>query len=462
MFISLLTDNLPAATATVVGASPVQLAPADWPYLEMLTRFALALALGLLMGLERERRKKEAGLRTFGFIALLSSVGASLGDPFAYITLALTGLLTIFLNQQNLRAHGGTELTTSTAMLVTCMAGILCGKGHTLTPAAIMVSSTALLAWKDSLQGFSVGLTEGELRSALLLAILGIVIYPALPAGSIGPLGLIEPRAAWATVILIAAIGFVNYVLWKAYGTRGVAIAGFLGGLVNSSVTVNELAARVDGDRHHSVVTAAYQGILLATSAMIARNAIILMLLAPAVAVSALGSFALMLVASTGLALARTKGELADSGAPLATNGQLALPFSLWGALKYGLIFLLLHIVGILTQRYFGNVGFYITSVVGGTVSSASAVAAAGSLAANGKLSFDAAANGAVMASIASVAINLPFILRAPERKFVYRLTIAMALIAACGLVGMLLQAPIAEFIARDFPVLLQVRTAPG
>ncbi len=449
--------SLLSTTAAIID-SPIQGAVTDWPYLEMLTRFALALALGLLIGLERERRKKEAGLRTFGFIAILGAVGASLGDNYAYIVLCLTGLLTIFLNIQDMRTHSGTELTTSAAMLVTCIAGILCGKGHTLTPAAIMVSSTALLAWKDILQGFSIGLTEGELRSALLLAILGIVIYPALPVGSIGPMGLIEPRAAWATVILIAGIGFVNYVLWKAFGTRGVAIAGFLGGLVNSSVTVNELASRVGLHASGAVAAAAYRGIILATSAMVMRNAVILALLAPGVAVAGGGAFVAMLGASAFFVFYRRPPAVVDAA---TTDGppsdQIVLPFSLWSALKYGLVFLVLHILGVLTQKYFGNVGFYLVSLLGGAVSSASAVAAAASLAADGKLTLDAAATGAIIASLASVAINLPFVLRVPNRRFVLSIAIAMGIIATLGLAGMLLGESLASLVTGRFPVLLSL-----
>ncbi|QGZ41998.1 uncharacterized membrane protein (DUF4010 family) [Pseudoduganella flava] len=447
-------SSIPTIAAVTATAQVVP----DWPYLEMLTRFALALALGLLIGLERERRKKEAGLRTFGFIAVLGAVGASLGDTYAYIVLCLTGLLTVFLNLQDMRTHEGTELTTSAAMLVTCIAGILCGKGHTLTPAAIMVSSTALLAWKDILQGFSIGLTEGELRSALLLAILAIVIYPALPIGSIGPMGLIQPRAAWATVILIAGIGFVNYVLWKAFGTRGVAIAGFLGGLVNSSVTVNELASRIGVQAAGAVAAAAYRGILLATAAMVMRNAVILALLAPAVAVAGTGAFAGMLAASAFFVFARRRGPALQTppGADPQDN-QIMLPFSLWSALKYGLVFLLLHIVGVLTQKYFGNAGFYLVSVLGGAVSSASAVAAAASLAADGKLTLEAAATGAILASLASVAINLPFVLRVPNRRFVMSIALAMVVIAACGLGGLLLGAPLAQLVTEQLPQLSQL-----
>lgn len=96
--------------------------------------------------------------------------------------------------------------------MVTAATGILCGQGHRLTPAAVMVIPTALLAWKQPLTGFTMGLRESEVRSAVLLAILAIVIYPALPEGPIGPGDLVEPREAWLTVLLIAGIGFVNYL----------------------------------------------------------------------------------------------------------------------------------------------------------------------------------------------------------------------------------------------------------
>jgi uncharacterized membrane protein (DUF4010 family) len=454
-----MTFAILATTAATPGIADLATSPsAPWPYLEMLARFALALALGLLIGLERERRKKEAGLRTFGFIALLGSVAAALGDPYAYIILGLTGLLTVFLNIQELRAREGTELTTSAAMLVTCVVGILCGKGHTLTPAVIMVSATALLAWKDQLQDFSIGLTENELRSALLLAILGIVIYPVLPIGTIGPWGLIEPRAAWATVILIAGIGFVNYVLWKVYGTRGAAIAGFLGGLVNSSITVNELAARIGSSRSRVEIAAAYQGILLATSAMIVRNAVILLLLAPRVAASATIAFVLMLAASAGWALfgrSPDQGDLRDG--KRISESTLTLPFSLWEALKFGFIFLVLHVIGVVMQKYFGNIGFYVVSLIGGTVSSASAVAASTSLSSSGAISFSAAATGAVIASIASVAINLPFVFRARNRSLSISLSVAMATIAVLGIVGMLLEGTIMPMIGHYFPELLRL-----
>lgn len=425
-----------------------------WPYLVSLTRLSLALALGLLIGLERERRGKEAGLRTFSLIALLGAMGGTLGDNYAYLILFLTGILTVFLNVQRLRTNDSSELTTSAAMLITCVAGILCGKGHTATPASIIVIVTALLAWKDRLTGFSLGLTENEMRSALLLAILAIVIYPALPIGAIGPWSLIEPRAAWVTVILIAGIGFVNYVLWKMYGTRGIVMAGFLGGLVNSSVTVSELASRAK-DNQRDTVSAAYRGILLATAAMIIRNGALLLILAPSAALTATIPFALMLLINAGWfffdANARQK-TAEDDSQPV----DLPLPFALGAALKYGLLFLILHIAGVIAQQSMGEGGFYAVSLIGGVVSSASAVAAAASLLTGGSIPAHVASAGAVIASLASVLINLPLVLRAHNRSLTLRLTIAMMSISVVGIMGAFLAKPLLSFVMAEFPVLLQ------
>ncbi len=422
----------------------------EWPYLQTLVRLALSLALGLLIGLERERRGKEAGLRTFAFICMLGAMGGLLGVAYSVMILALVGMLAVLLNVHTLRSGQGTELTTSAAMLVTCMAGVLCGMGHTISPAAVMVIATALLAWKERLAGFSMGLTEGELRSALLLAILAIVIYPALPAGPVGPWNLIEPRAAWVTVILISGIGFVNYILWKIYGERGTELSGFLGGLINSNFTVIELSSRV---RQGSLafVETAYRGILLAVTAMVVRNASLLLILSPLALVSSLAAFVLMLVTGVGL-VAWTYRRRERGPAEEAAEIGLELPFSLPLALKYGVVFLVLHIVGSLAQREFGSAGFYAVSAIGGLMSSASAVAAAATLASQGTISPTVAGAGAVLASFTSLAFSTSFVLRTRNRPLIRRLAWAMVLVAIAGIVGVLVWSSIHPWFSRWIP----------
>ena len=422
-----------------------ELPNAEWPYSQILMRMALGLSLGLLIGLERERRRKEAGVRTFGFIGLLGTMGGALGHGFGLLAVTVTGMLALLLNWSSLRSQQGTELTTAAAMLVTAMAGVLCGQGHTLTPAAVMVSATALLAWKERLADFSMGVSESEVRSALLLAILAIVIYPALPIGPVGPWGLVEPRAAWITVILIAGIGFFNYVLWKLYGTRGAELSGFFGGLVNSNFTVIEVAARVR-ELGESFSGTAYRSIVLATSAMLARNVTLLLLLAPTVLVGAM--LPLLLMFSMAAVLVAISQLLRRSTVGVAPEMQMELPFSLGQALKYGAIFLMLHIVGALTQRQFGDAGFYFVSVVGGLLSSASAVAAAATLATQGAVSPEVAGVGAVLASFTSMAFSLSFVLRSGNGGLIRRVVLAVALIAAAGSLGLALNSQLRPWVA--------------
>jgi uncharacterized membrane protein (DUF4010 family) len=409
-----------------------------WAYLPTLARLALALALGLLIGIERERRRKEAGLRTFTFASLLGAVGGLLGDSFALLALGLLGVLLVLLNVETIRTGEGAEVTTSAALLVTGFVGVLCGRGHAFTPTTLGVTVAALLAWKEPLAGFSRALTDAEMRSAILLAILAFIVYPVLPPGSVDPWHLIEPRAAWVTVILIAALGFGNYILLKLYGARGILLGSFLGGLVNSTVTVTDLAERT-GEARESFSGLAFRGVALATAAMLLRNTILLVLLSPPTVAAVAVPLLLMIGASVGVALfgQRTQVGQGPPTAEPAVAPALRSPFSLQAAIRFGLIFLALQVAGTLAERSLGQAGFFAVCVAGGLVSSASAVASAGNLAAAGTLPPAVAGVGSLLASLASGLVNLPIVARFAHDRRLTRLVVAIlgALIVA-GLVG--------------------------
>jgi len=412
---------------------------AQFPHLQAIFRLGLALGLGLFVGLEREWRQKDAGLRTFGFAALLGALGGVSGESYALVSLLLLGVLLTLMNWQVIRRGDKPELTTSAALLVTGYVGVLAGVGHTFTPVIVAVATAGLLAWKEQLAGFSLGLTAAELRGAILLAILAFVVYPILPKSALDPWGLVQPRAAWVTVILIAGIGFANYVLLKAFGTRGVQITGFLGGLVNSTVTVTELATRAK-DSGGALQDEAYGGVLLATCAMAVRNAVLLGIVATAALLAALLPIALILAVSLVLAVR----DLGSKPTPGAAAPQIPLrsPFSLQSALKFGLIFLVLQIVGTLAQTALGKAGFYAVSIVGGFVSSASAVASAAMLAAQGHVTPAVAGIGSVLASLASAGVNLVLVARvARDRRLNLRLGRALGAVVACGIAGAIVQA---------------------
>ncbi len=367
------------------------------------------------------------------------------------MALFLVGVLVVFLNIETIRTDEGAEITTSAALFVTCFAGLLAGQGHTFTPSALGIATAALLAWKEPLAGFSQALTESELRSAILLAILAFVVYPILPVGSIDPWRLVDPRAVWITVILIAALGFTNYVLLKLYGARGIELTGFLGGLVNSTVTVAELTERAASKSSGTFTNIAYRGVILATTAMLARNAVILGLLAPFALINAATALALMIAgASIAIFWRRTdthdsesrREELRIESSETTLLPALESPFSLTAAFKFGVIFLGLDVAGTLAQRALGETGFYVVSAIGGVVSSASAVASAANLSAAGTLPSYVAGNGAIIASAMSAIVNIPLVARlAKDRRLTLKTAGALGTIFLLGVLGCIIQA---------------------
>jgi uncharacterized membrane protein (DUF4010 family) len=436
-----------------MAPAEISLPTIAWPYAQVLMRLTLGLALGFLIGLERERAGKEAGVRTFAFICLMGTIGGALGTAYGLATLALVALLVVILNVFSLRHNNGVELTTSAAMMVTAMAGILCGLGLTIAPAAVMVIATGLLAWKERLAGLS----HKEIRSGVLLAILAIVIYPALPKGAIGPWDLFEPRTAWIAVILIAGIGFFNYVLWKLYGNRGTELSGFFGGLINSNITVIEMVERVREIGVNYVGTA-YRGIMLATSAMTVRNALLLLILAPTTLAGAFAPYALMIGASVVLVFLSRRQVWHGSDENHGIN--LEMPFSLAQALKYGLIFLALHVMGAVTQRFLGDAGFYAVSIIGGLLSSASAVAAAAALTAQGSINPVTGGTGAVLASFTSMLFSLIFVLRSRNGALVRQVLWSMLGIILVGALGLLLNTLATPWVERLLAQITQAATS--
>ncbi|MEO5666748.1 MAG: MgtC/SapB family protein, partial [Bdellovibrionota bacterium] len=419
-----------------------------WPHLESLYRLALALGVGLFIGIEREWRGKEAGLRTFGFAALLGGIGGMLGDPYAILCVAMIGLLVIFLNIQSIRSNQGTELTTSAALLVTGMTGVLCGKGHTITPTAISVVIAGFLAWKERLATFSHKLTAEELRSEILLAILAFGVYPVLPKAAIDPWNLIYPQEAFITVIVIASIGLINYILLKLFGPKGMEITAFFGGLVNSRKVIVELTSRLQ-TMGEAILPAVYRGVMLATVSMLLRNVLIVVLFASSAAIYCLIPFTLMLATSAVLWLRSPQQNIVlntseDGAAPL----HLESPFRLSAALKFALVFLGLNVAGAVLQRQFGSGSFYLVSVLGGFLSSASSIAAAANLMTKGEIPISTGVTGIIISSLTSILINIPLIrAMTNDVKFKKRAFLSLGAVATMGLVGVVIN----QFIEQLF-----------
>jgi uncharacterized membrane protein (DUF4010 family) len=399
--------------------------------LEVLLRVVLALGLGLLVGLERHRAGKGVAMRTFALAGLSGLLAWMVSPVAAYVVLAVLSLYMVVMSIQGVSTGEPMHITTSVALLITGLAGILIGQGQTFVAIASVVLMTAVLAWRDELVGIAAGLTQAEVRSGLNLGIIGLVVFPALPVGYVDPWAILNLRDLWLIVLLIAGIGSVNYILLRVYGVRGVIYTGLLGGLVNSTVTVAELGQRargVTGALSHLAI----RGAMLATGAMLVRNAVVMSILAPAALVPAalpLGAMALASLAPAALGLQTTT----------TTSLKLESPFSVRQVLRFGLVLLAITALGNVAVRGLGDFGFYAVSFAGGAVSSASTAATAATFAAQGKISAEAAAIGVLLSSIASALIHVPIFWRAVgDASTGRRLALATAATVLVGILAAL------------------------
>ena len=404
-----------------------------WPVVPVLTRLGLAVAIGVFIGLEREHNKK-TGVRTFALVALLGCLGGLLGPLYVAIASVYIALLVGLMNWRKMAATGKIALTTSTALMLVGFAGVMCGMGHVFAPVAAAVMTAALLAWKQPIRGFVGAIEDKEVRSAILLAILTFVILPVLPTAAVDPWGLVQPRENWASVVIIAAIGFVNYVLLKVLGPRGMEVTAFFGGLVNSRKVIVELMGRMR-EMGASAAPSVYRGIMLATASMVLRNAIVVVVFASGAMVGLAIPFTMMLLVI--LALWRWLPAAAAPEGEAAPTIKLESPFKLSSALKFGALFLAINVAGGLAQREFGAASFYFISVLGALVSSASAIAAAANLIGHHDISVATGVNGIILASLTSIVSNIPLAQamtrNGPLRR---RLSASLAAVAVVGLLG--------------------------
>jgi uncharacterized membrane protein (DUF4010 family) len=405
-----------------------------FPPSEVAPKLAVSLGIGLLVGIEREWSNKDLGARTFALTALLGTISVLFAPSMAMVSIIGVFLIIAFANARSLWVDRSLEATTSAALLVIFVLGAMAGQGHLFTPVAAAILMTMLLAWKVELHRFAGGLQPAEIRSAVLLGLLGLVVYPVLPDRFIDRWELINPRQAWITVIVIAGIGFVNYVLLKIYGTKGVYLSGFLGGFVNSSAAALELARPLGaGGATSSVAVAA---LLVTLVAMFARNLLILALFSPSAVLTASGP----LLAMTIVALIFVRRARADVGETPAEI-HLESPVSLMRVLNFAALFLLIQIISTLSERYLGKLGFLGISVLGGLVSSASTSAAAANMVGHGQMHAALAGEGVVLASVASALVNLPIIHRnAKNRDLSRRLAALTVVLSLTGVAVLVLQ----------------------
>lgn len=225
---------------------------------------SVGLAVGLLIGLERERSKGEgptraaAGIRTFSILGLTGSIAGMIGPTGIYISGIFISLAMVASYVRSHRDDPG--LTTEIAMLLTFLLGVLALSSPGIAGSTGVIVAV-LLASKHKLHAVCrQWLSEAELQDLLTLLAAAFVVLPLLPDHAIDPWDAINPRRLWVLVITIMAMATLGYLALRIFGTRfGLAIAGMAGGFVSSTATVLIMADRAIANpaRAPSVASAA-------------------------------------------------------------------------------------------------------------------------------------------------------------------------------------------------------------
>lgn len=416
----------------------------EFPHVQIALNMLLAIGVGLLVGLEREFASKDVGVRTYSLASLFGFLTGLIGLPFSGAGLVCVLFVTVYMNARSMMVNRSLEITTSVALLVTFCLGVLVSHGHVFTPVAASILMTLLLAWKSELAAFAHGLKLAEIRSAVLLGLITFVIYPLLPNHYVDPWELLNPKDAWITVMVLAGISFGNYILLKVYSTKGLYYSALLGGAVNSSAAVSEIATavRVGGE----VVPHALPILLMTTISMFIRNLVLLGLFEPTAIPMALAPLlGMSFMAAYFVWRARVRREVGTKPVPPL---KVESPVAFVRVLKFGVLFVTLHAAGTLAQRYLGEAGLLSVSFVGGFVSSASTTAAAAKLAAEGQILARIAGVATILTSISSAFVNMPLVLQiTKDRKLTKNLGYATLASILAGLALMALVAWIESLI---------------
>jgi len=347
---------------------------------ELISRFGLALGIGLLFGLERGWRMRgeppggrTAGIRTFAISGILGGVvgatartvnGVGAGLVLGLGLAAFSAGLAVFCLEEN-RAQKDFSATTWVAAILTFALGAYALVGDMRAAAALAVAASLILALREPLHGWVEKLTWPELRSALVLLAMTFIALPIVPDTPIGPFGGVNPREVWLIAIVLAGASFVGYVAVKYFGaSHGILLAGAAGGLASSTAVTIANAQRAASQEGSPRILAA--GVAMASAVMFLRacaivlalNASLLEFVAPPLLAAAAAAVVSALIAA----------YWRRSDGPNAQTFKFRNPFAFWTVVGFALFLGAMIVAGRVIGEWFGGVGAIVGAAVVGLV----------------------------------------------------------------------------------------------
>lgn len=402
-------------------------------------KLAISLMIGLLIGIEREHwrtsKKIYAGVRTFTITCIIGML-ATFMQPYVSFDILLITTIFMFLSciliiyAVNI-VYGRSGLTSAIALFFTFLLGILVGSGMFLIPIVSAVVLTFVLIEKKQLHSLAEHLSEKDIAGALKFLAVVFALYPLVPSEPV--YDVLNLKSAILIVVLVSSISFVNYLSLKKMGSKGgIAYSGLLGGLVSSEATIVALANI--SRRRSNLTENIYVGSMLAVISMLLRDIVIAIIVdnSGRTALLMLPPFLLMGLVTMALVLfEREKMEVTQE------TIEIDSPFALGPAFKFGLIFSLFLLLANTANTFAGPVGAYATAL-GGIVSSAAVTASVTALALGGNISYQTAAETAVMAGIISTLTKPVFIKITGSKELFSRSLKPFILIVVIGSLALL------------------------
>jgi uncharacterized membrane protein (DUF4010 family) len=412
---------------------------------EVARNFLVALLIGALVGIDRERKKaaepggSSGGIRTHILLALLGAASARLAlERSMWVLVVALAVVGAAIVAGYVRATRSRDeplgLTSEMAAIAVFLLGAMAAAGDAELAVALGVVTSAVLAFKQPLHGAVRRLDTQDVFAGLKLLIASFIVLPLLPDRTIDPWQAINPYKLGLLVVLISALSLAGYVAVRWLGsTHGSAVTGLAGGLVSSTATTLSFArssrddtASAAGDGH-----ALAAGILLAWFVMFARMAVLVAVVNPPLLAAAWPPIAAMGAATAVFAAWHYRAGLARTRrAPQALAVQN--PFSLTAAAKFGALFALVLLVVKLAQQHAPEQGVYVVAALAGSVD-VDAITLSMADAARSSDGFAQATAAIVIAAVANTVVKCGLVFALGAGRVRAQIGIAAAALIAAG-----------------------------
>lgn len=334
-------------------------------------KIVLSLALGALVGVEREKRGKgelPEGLRTFMLVCLLGVLSGFFSDvlksslPFLISFFSVAALTALGYVAKTKRGHLG--LTTEMAFLTMFAIGfiIFFENYPYFLSISLGILLTFILIFKELMHRFAKHLKIKEIRDAVIFAILTFIILPMLPNRTVDSFNALNPFLIWLSLVLVLSIGFVGYIAIKIFGAKmGLVLTGLFGGLASSTAVSISMAEKVRENK--KILYSAAFAVIIASSTMFLRAIFVSSIINYNVGFILLIPFTIIAFGGYLLSYLSWRKSLKEKAVL-----EIGSPLALKPAIKFTIFFVVILLFSKLAQNYFGQAGIYLVAIIAGLV----------------------------------------------------------------------------------------------